>query len=275
MYRGPSFFKVILSLPQFSTQLRIPPQFVKHIDKEAFERATLRGPSGCCWSVKLHKDKNDIYLIDGWRSFFEAHSLKDYEILVFNYEGKMLFDVTIFGRNGLERKANVPEIDGSQSLQHDSENETENVGKGTSNAKRKRGRPRKRPLVDGSGHETGEEDEFFQEIRKFRSKFPFFEQLMDRKKLKRADFYIPSYFSQKHLRIGEMKTKMILRNEKGNLWEVTVHPYRKGAYFGEGWTFFSKENKLKAGDRCIFQLVKKTEMQVHIFRSTISKNGAF
>ncbi|KAG5551875.1 hypothetical protein RHGRI_010099 [Rhododendron griersonianum] len=37
--------------------------------------------------------------------------------------------------------------------------------------------------------------------------------------------------------------------------------------FSGGWRSFVVDNGLKEGDACIFELVKRAEMQVHVFRA--------
>lgn len=83
--------------------------------------------------------------------------------------------------------------------------------------------------------------------------------------------HIPAKFSNKYLL--NKKTKMTLTNKNGNSWEVNVIPYRHSAFFSAGWSYFLKDNALKQGDVCIFELVKETEMQVHIFRSSVASRN--
>jgi hypothetical protein len=76
---------------------------VKHLPKELPDQAILRDSSGDEWRVKLCKTAEDIYLQDGWKQYFEDHSLGDNEFLLFKHNGEMSFDVLIFGKDGCER----------------------------------------------------------------------------------------------------------------------------------------------------------------------------
>jgi hypothetical protein len=76
---------------------------VKHLPKELPEQAILRGSSGDEWPVKLCKTAEGIYLQDGWKHYFEDHSLGDNEFLLFKYNGELCFDVIILGKDGCER----------------------------------------------------------------------------------------------------------------------------------------------------------------------------
>ncbi|KAE9447230.1 hypothetical protein C3L33_20881, partial [Rhododendron williamsianum] len=72
-------------------------------------------------------------------------------------------------------------------------------------------------------------------------------------------------FSQAHF--PPFRTHIILRNSKGKGWVVTVIPVAGKHSFSGGWRSFVVDNGLKEGDACIFELVKRTEMQVHVFRA--------
>ncbi|KAJ0986403.1 hypothetical protein J5N97_004759 [Dioscorea zingiberensis] len=83
---------------------KIPVQFMKHISMEAPKKVALRGPSGSRWMVKLKKTIKGTFLGDGWLNFVEDHALKEYEFLVFQYNGSMQFDVQIFDTTACERE---------------------------------------------------------------------------------------------------------------------------------------------------------------------------
>ncbi|PIA59297.1 hypothetical protein AQUCO_00400295v1 [Aquilegia coerulea] len=81
----------------------IPPDFLKHIQKEESVMAVLKCPSGSRWDVKLSKRENGTFIQDGWQNFLRDHSLGNYEVLVFRYNGDMCFDVQIFDKTGSEK----------------------------------------------------------------------------------------------------------------------------------------------------------------------------
>ncbi|KAF7127870.1 hypothetical protein RHSIM_Rhsim11G0170400 [Rhododendron simsii] len=72
-------------------------------------------------------------------------------------------------------------------------------------------------------------------------------------------------FSQTHF--PPFRTHIVLRNSKGKGWVVTVIPVAGRHSFSGGWRSFVVDNGLKEGDACIFELVKRTEMHVHVFRA--------
>ncbi|XP_039122859.1 B3 domain-containing protein Os01g0723500-like [Dioscorea cayenensis subsp. rotundata] len=102
MERKPHFFKVLLG--DFSQRLGIPVQFLKHISTATSKRVTLQGPSGRCWNAELGKSSKGTFLCGGWAEFAEDHALREYEFLVFQYDGDFIFTVKIFGVNACERE---------------------------------------------------------------------------------------------------------------------------------------------------------------------------
>lgn len=77
---------------------------------------------------------------------------------------------------------------------------------------------------------------------------------------------IPYKFSMAHL--PDCKTEIVLRNLKGESWNVNAVPDSRGRMvhtFCGGWMAFVRGNDIKIGDICIFELVSEYEMCVHIF----------
>lgn len=111
----------------------------------------------------------------------------------------------------------------------------------------------------------------------FISCFPHFVRIM--KKFNISGSYtlkVPYLFSAKHL--PNCKTEVILRNLRGESWTVnsitstrvqTLHT------FCGGWMAFVRGNDIQMGDICIFELIGKCEMRVHIsgFGRNNEQNG--
>ncbi|XP_024930728.3 B3 domain-containing protein Os01g0723500 isoform X2 [Ziziphus jujuba] len=102
--------------------------------------------------------------------------------------------------------------------------------------------------------------------RSFTSCFPSFVKIM--KKFNISGSYtlkIPYQFSTAHL--PSYKTEVVLRNSRGECWTVNSIPDSKGRMvhtFCGGWMAFVRGNDVNFGDICIFELIGKCEMRVHI-----------
>jgi len=82
----------------------MPPNFLKHLSNEASKTATLEGPNGCSWPVRIKKSSDGTFLSTGWPKFVEDHFLKEREFLVFRYEGNMHFRIQVFDTTACERE---------------------------------------------------------------------------------------------------------------------------------------------------------------------------
>ncbi|AES89038.1 putative transcription factor B3-Domain family [Medicago truncatula] len=128
----PSFFAIIKE--GFNTKcMKVPPKIVMDLGEEFWKKASiiLVCSSGEKWEVKILKKANDIYVRNfGWQKFLKDNSVGLEEFLVFTYIGENLFNVEIYGKNGLEKPCFKKK---------------QEVVAAPIVAKRKRGRPRRNP----------------------------------------------------------------------------------------------------------------------------------
>ncbi|KAI8548755.1 hypothetical protein RHMOL_Rhmol07G0298400 [Rhododendron molle] len=100
----------------------------------------------------------------------------------------------------------------------------------------------------------------------FVSSLPHFIRVM--KKFNISGSYtlkIPYQFSMAHL--PDCKTEISLRNLRGQCWTVNSVPSTRVQTlhtFCGGWMAFVRDNDIQMGDICIFELVGKCQMLVHI-----------
>ncbi|XP_042512596.1 B3 domain-containing protein Os01g0723500-like [Macadamia integrifolia] len=98
----PSFFKVLIG--DFSKRLLIPPEFIKHFNRDLPGIFILQSPNGKRWPVRVKKFKENWFFRRGWRKFVRYHSLKPGEFLIFRYNGDSKFRVTIFAKTACEKE---------------------------------------------------------------------------------------------------------------------------------------------------------------------------
>lgn len=107
----------------------------------------------------------------------------------------------------------------------------------------------------------------------FITSFPYFVRVM--KKFNVGGSYtlkIPYQFSMEHL--PSCRTEIMLHNLKGECWTVNSIPTFKVQTlhtFCGGWMAFVRDNGIQMGDICIFELIGRCEMRVHI--SGVGKNS--
>ncbi|KAJ7946007.1 B3 domain-containing protein [Quillaja saponaria] len=261
---NPCFFQVIVK--GLNTEaVKIPPEFVKHLRKDFSDKAILTGPSGEQLQVDIYMKGESMFMEDGWKQFCVDNELGDNEFLIFRYDGDMCFNVQVFNKNGLERLS----LPASRTKQETAIpvcsmhlHQHKPCQEGRDLPKRK-----KRSLLKGSSskHPSSTEAERLEACKaeSFTSKYPYFKACMKRSNVEIVFLQpIPTSFARSYL--PNSRTEVILLNSEGKHWEVT-YVSDKSHMLCKGWKAFVFDNELKIGDICIFELVAKRKMRVHIF----------
>ncbi|KAF8410594.1 hypothetical protein HHK36_003126 [Tetracentron sinense] len=104
-----------------------------------------------------------------------------------------------------------------------------------------------------------------QAARAFESTNPFFMVIMQPSYLL-TEVYVPSFFSKKYLKAKHVNAT--LRVSDGRTWAVHYSFQETRGRLYRGWKAFVLDNYLREGDVCVFELVKKNdiELKVVIFR---------
>uniref|UniRef100_A0ACD5W055 Uncharacterized protein n=1 Tax=Avena sativa TaxID=4498 RepID=A0ACD5W055_AVESA len=107
----PRFFKVLVG--DFARRLEIPRDFLTHIPEVGIKgseisaapsvKVTLKRSEGKTWVVELEKVDRCVFLTAGWAKFVVDNSLREYEFLLFRYDKRMNFMVSVFGWNACEK----------------------------------------------------------------------------------------------------------------------------------------------------------------------------
>ncbi|XP_022726548.1 B3 domain-containing protein At4g34400-like [Durio zibethinus] len=103
-FQAKNFFKVYLLEHSFQRML-IPSSAVVCSYELMPVTVTFRNCKGQCWHVEVEVDECDgkMFFKKGWRKFIDENSIKDKDILVFNYFGCFVFDVKVFGLDRCEK----------------------------------------------------------------------------------------------------------------------------------------------------------------------------
>lgn len=98
----------------------------------------------------------------------------------------------------------------------------------------------------------------------FNSPFPSFMKVMMSSNVGGSfTLAVPRKFSTAYLPC--YKTEVILRNLRGESWNVTSGRYGYQTKFYGGWMSFARMNGLKVGDTCVFELIDERVLQVRVF----------
>ncbi|CAM0949215.1 unnamed protein product [Alopecurus aequalis] len=93
-----------LMIGDFRRQMSIPEKFVKNFRGRISEVIKLEAPDGNLYNIQVAKDPNKIVLGSGWAAFVSANGLKEYDLLVFRYNGHSDFKALIFEPSGCEKQ---------------------------------------------------------------------------------------------------------------------------------------------------------------------------
>ncbi|XP_064950164.1 B3 domain-containing protein Os11g0197600-like isoform X1 [Musa acuminata AAA Group] len=111
-------------------------------------------------------------------------------------------------------------------------------------------------------------EEVYNALRKaksFKSKNPFFHVVMYDSHVYTGFFLnVPSSFARLHL--PKISQRITLWDENGKPWKVTYVCCSNCGGLSGGWGAFSFTQNLEKHDVCVFELIKRSLMKVHIFR---------
>ncbi|KAG8089545.1 hypothetical protein GUJ93_ZPchr0011g27564 [Zizania palustris] len=99
---GCSFFKVLLP-ERFEERLMIPSSFSQYLQDQPAGMISLKGQSGNTWGVELASDSKGFFFGHGWNFFVRDHSIEHGQFIVFTYDRRSHFSVTIFDTSGIEK----------------------------------------------------------------------------------------------------------------------------------------------------------------------------
>ncbi|WOK95216.1 B3 domain-containing protein [Canna indica] len=295
--RRPQFFKVLL--PGFSEELLIPPRFSKnHVAHENHRMATIMSPLGNLWQITLEREGGDrVYFSSGWEEFARAHELRVGFVLVFRYEGNMVFGVKVFDLSGCLKEYDEENArsssNGSMSVNEEqrlgrvaesercilysfgdypTEEEEEEDDKDDYGMKTRFGQLNIRleccSEEDVEEKEKGEDDNKkikSTQLQSWKKKGqPEFVKKIGASTLRYKSLIVPKQFCSMHGLIHKQEMVLKVKDMEGRYWSVDFRHGKNQNFFKHGWEDFSQANNLEIGDRCVFQLVSRKEMHVEI-----------
>ncbi|WCJ30470.1 Transcriptional factor B3 family protein [Euphorbia peplus] len=240
----PHFFRPLL--PGFQHQLSIPVSFyLKHLKEKNAEKTVLRSPSGKLWHVKI----KGRLIEDGWQEFCEDHQLHVGHFLVFRFHdhhhhhNEFLFDVLVFDSTACQR--DYPLYIKNEIL----ETPHEEIRKESPGPLKKKRKKRVNKFEGKSGSSA--------------SKYPHFMLQFSPYAANCALLYIPKGFAQAN-GLNNRCCKIVLLNKQGKVWVAVLgfRPHDGQSYVKQNWSAFRCANSIKAGDSCLFELIRDGERPV-------------
>ncbi|KAH6772447.1 hypothetical protein C2S52_004759 [Perilla frutescens var. hirtella] len=209
---------------------------------------TLRGRTlGECWQVETNMMNDDWFLEKGWPEFVQENSLEEGDFLTFCFVGNSTFLVTIFSTNGCRVE---DDHDTSSSDDETSESEDSEVNE----SKRIVSRPRSSPMGNTRRN-------------------PCFEVKMVKSYFKKGNLVVPMDFWNRYMRKSEEEdedSRRVTLRVKRESWTVHLMLYYQygRVLLQRGFPKFLKDNALKVGTSCTFQLI---DVNPFSFKVTITR----
>ncbi|XP_042494578.1 putative B3 domain-containing protein Os03g0621600 isoform X2 [Macadamia integrifolia] len=272
----PSFFKVLLG--DFSRRLKIPPDFVKHFKGNRHKKFILQSTNGKSWRVRLKKINNSWFLQRGWQHFVMYHSLQVGEFLVFKFNGKSKFWVTVYDRSACEKELPLAK---RRNCDHDEEKPIYHIKKEEDEDEEEEeaiAKPNKAAVVPWKANcgavvpavERGIKGnkELQAVISSFKTEHPHFIHVL--RHSRRYYVTVPRALAYKFGLVGKGST--VLEVPDGRISQRVKISQKKDGRISltTGWFVFQKANNMANGDACIFEFIERgmdNAICVHIFRA--------
>ncbi|PIN12619.1 hypothetical protein CDL12_14772 [Handroanthus impetiginosus] len=224
------FFKVMM--PGFHEKLNLPPAFCEKVKQEKSEWAIVKSRKGT-WKVRLCRNGEGLMCLkDGWANFVNKHGLSIGDFVLFEHIGHLHFNAFVFDPSACEREF---------VMEFDNEHEGAN----------------------GNYHprNTNEQPTATKESRpSSKNKNPHFAVTMQPHHAhKRSKVTIPAEFSRTNNIFKN--SSVTLRDPCKKQWLVKLLVQKQGRIrcrMERGWYDFYVSNKLKDGDVCVFNMVRRS-----------------
>ncbi|CAL4934781.1 unnamed protein product [Urochloa decumbens] len=299
------FFKVMMG--DFTERLGIPDKFVQHLRGKIGKTVKLESCTGCTFDVEVTKNLGKVVLRTGWKAFVCAHDLKMGDFLVFRYNGTSRLKVLIFDLSCCEKVppclvTRCPIRGRGKGAEQMEISRSCDLPMKSSESKRKAWKQREGSMnvntsstspSNSSGDSVSPEDQKSHSVSRYILPLRTHLTYMQKKKLKEKVRAIcsktPVYgcvmkksnidgktqtmdISRDYAVYLPLEDETLLLKHRGKSWEVRcrIQKSQPGTKrLLKGWKQFARDNNLKLGDLCLFELLenRKYTINVHIIRS--------
>ncbi|KAF7025761.1 hypothetical protein CFC21_037918 [Triticum aestivum] len=301
------FFKVMIG--DFHERMIIPDRFVQHFRGERGRTIKLVSRHGYTFDVQITKNLEKLVLDSGWKAFARAHNLRRGDFLVFKYDGHSQLKVLIFGPSGCEKlpacnlmKNAAPakdwwgNTDDIVNTCHDPPMKLPHCGRQIrpSMDSSRQGNDIIHVSSSSSASDSAEDDhslpgcilangtllnlnrvqkkQLKEKIRAMNSEIPIYGCVRRKSSIYGANRSLD--ISRKYAEVYlPFKEQMLTLQRHGKKWEVRCRvKNNKTKRLMRGWKHFARDNSLRLGDACLFELLrnkKKYVMNVHIIRKSL------
>ncbi|CAL5028176.1 unnamed protein product [Urochloa decumbens] len=261
-------------------KMMIPDKFVQHYIREDHKNtrtAIIIGSHGKIFRVELEMFQSNLFFRGGWSLVLASHDITRANALLLKYEGNMVFTVKVFGPDGCQREFKDKDIRIQQaSTLPDTGKQQEAPSESIQNRKSKKDWPSregqqkkpkgytvsmKKASKKGAVYEVGPQSWIQKEINTstLRNKLSLPKSFCDAIGLREPCI---------------ITLKMSMNSVES--WQVTGLPCKNNSFvIVKGWRMFCRENSIKEGEICTFNIVETTLWHVVITHCNKEKMKQF
>ncbi|TVU13713.1 hypothetical protein EJB05_37133, partial [Eragrostis curvula] len=270
--------------PDSREKMQIPARFLQsYIPKDDLNShvAIFLGPHGKVSKIEVKMNCSDVFFAGGWSQFLMSHDITGGNCLLLRYEGNMVFTVKVFEPNGCQRKSeHKDDIRFQQNEQNNTRAHDSFVLSALSVDEKKHEKPSfVIEKCKGKSNWLGDEGQMETKISK-----TYFGKASFRNSVYRIG---PPSWIKKQINTNSLKKSLALAAafcdgiglhesrtitlktsmDRNASWQVRGWSQNGSSYILlGGWRRFCKENTLKVGDICTFNVVEATLWNVVITR---------
>ncbi|CAO1939096.1 unnamed protein product [Urochloa humidicola] len=232
----PSWIKKQINTDTLENHLALPIAFSDAIGLRKPSMITFKTTMTGSWQVRgLPCDNHSYILVHGWRRFCEDNNVKEGDICTFNVIKTTMWHVVI--------TRYMPKLPGTafassakcNSSDDRSSSEGQEMSKGSITSSNKAS-SQKKPV-----YEIGPPAWIKKKILNTNNRY----------------FTLSVAFCSA-IGLREACTITLKTSLSRRSWQVHVHPYKTACFFRSGWDRFCRDNKIKEGDICTFNVVETT-----------------
>ncbi|XP_061351816.1 putative B3 domain-containing protein Os03g0621600 [Gastrolobium bilobum] len=289
-----SFFKIMSLSTFFATHrnnatfstfmhLMLPIKFVRRYGESLPNTILLKLSSGAEWTVNLEKHDGRVWLQNGWKEFVEYHSLAYGHLLVFRYDGTSHFHVLIFDPSTMEIDYPFNILDPKRARNGELKSSKKRRTNGNSNKYESYSN-----LQDTSFHSTvkdwkgmvldskcllknpSEKKRNIDQRTEMSSNTSFTVEIKSWNL--RKFIALPKGSLKGYVKPGGQNVTLLVGNRS---WKVNLiyYPKKPRTCFSARWLIFARENDLKVGDVCLFELLECSDDDM-VIKVSISKHSS-
>ncbi|RLN41673.1 hypothetical protein C2845_PM01G34770 [Panicum miliaceum] len=276
--KSKSFFKVLIR--DFRKRLVLPDKFALHFRGKIARSIKLESRSGHTFDVQVAKNSGRLVLQSGWESFVSAHGLKMLDFLVFEYDEISRMKVLIFDHsgcekvptcsvtknaiNGRQRKEESFDISGNYAktanISSSSCCPSESSGGSASSEEHEAHSVPRYILPRGTNLTNVQNKKLEEKVQAICSEIPIYGCVMKKTNISGEcqNMRFSGEYSEAYLRF---RKRTLVLHRHGKSWDVMCHlqvprGQCKFQVLYKGWRRFARDNNLRVGDLCLFELLE-------------------